>query len=130
MYPRPNPTFHAAAIGFRAVDARDLRDLVRFDEDGPHHEALFESDHLWSEIVCLDRNQSLGTIRDADSDALVLVVTGRVVVQVDRGRTRLEQWETSLVPAGSELTVTNAGEDPSVVLLVVAPPPVKRAVTE
>jgi redox-sensitive bicupin YhaK (pirin superfamily) len=112
------------------VEAKDLRDLVRFDEDGPHHEDLFESEHLWSEIVCLDRNQSLGTIRDADSDALVLVVTGRVVVQVDRGRKRLEQWETSLVRAGSELTVTNAGEDPSVVLLVVGPPPVRRAMTE
>jgi quercetin dioxygenase-like cupin family protein len=112
------------------VDAKDLRDLVGFDEDGPHHEDLFESDHLWSEVVCLDRNQVLGTIRDADSDALVLVVTGRVVVQVDRGRKRLEQWETTLVPAGSELTVTNAGEDPSVVLLVVAPPPVRRAVFE
>jgi quercetin dioxygenase-like cupin family protein len=112
------------------VDARDLRDLVRFDEDGPHHEDLFESDHLWSEVVCLDRNQSLGTVRDADSDALVLVVTGRVVAQVNRGRKRLEQWETTLVPAGSELTITNATEDPSVVLLVVSPPPVRRAVSE
>jgi redox-sensitive bicupin YhaK (pirin superfamily) len=112
------------------VDAKDLRDLVRFDEDGPHHEDLFESGHLWSEVVCLDRNQSLGTIRDADSDALVLVVTGRVVVQVDRGRKRLEQWETTLVRADSDLTVTNAAEDPSVVLLVVAPPPVRRALTE
>jgi redox-sensitive bicupin YhaK (pirin superfamily) len=112
------------------VDARDLRDLVRFDEDGPHHEDLFESDHLWSEVVCLDRNQSLGTVRDADSDALVLVVTGRVVAQVNRGRKRLDQWETALVPAGSELTITNATEDPSVVLLVVAPPPVRRAVSE
>jgi homogentisate 1,2-dioxygenase len=112
------------------VDARDLRELVRFDEDGPHHEDLFESDHLWSEVVCLDRNQSLGTIRDADSDALLLVVTGRVVAQVNRGHKRLEQWETALVPAGSEFTITNATEDPSVVLLVVAPPPVRRAVTE
>ena len=25
------------------MDAKDLRDLVRFDEDGPHHEDLFES---------------------------------------------------------------------------------------
>ena len=112
------------------MDAKDLRDLVRFDEDGPHHEELFESEHLWSEVVCLDRNQALGTIADRDSDALVLVVTGRVVVQVNRGRKRLEQWETTLVPAGSELTVTNATEDPAVVLLVASPPPPKRAVSE
>lgn len=112
------------------MDAKDLRDLVRFDEDGPHHEGLFESEHLWSEVVCLDRNQALGTIADRDSDAIVLVVTGRVVVQVDRRRRRLEQWETSLVPAGSELTITNATGDPAVVLLVAAPPPTKRAFTQ
>jgi len=57
-------------------------------------------------------------------------VTGKVVVQVDRSRKRQEQWETSLVPAGSELTITNASDDPAVILLVVAPPPPRRAVTE
>jgi hypothetical protein len=120
----------ARPIGWAAVDAKDLRDLVRFDEDGPRHEELFESEHLWSEIVCLERNQALGTIEDRDSDALVLVVTGRVIVQVNRGRKRLGQWETTLVPAGSELTITNATGDPAVVLLVAAPPPPKRAVSE
>ena len=120
----------ARPIGWAAVDAKDLRDLVRFDEDGPHHEELFDSEHLWSEVVCLERNQALGTIEDPDSDALVLVVTGRVVVQVNLGRKRLEQWETTLVPAGSELTITNATGDPAVVLLVAAPPPPKRAVSE
>jgi len=34
------------------------------------------------------------------------------------------------VPAGSELFITNATGDPAVVLLVAAPPPVRRAVTE
>jgi len=112
------------------MEARDLRDLVRFAEEGPRHEPLFESEHLWSEVVNLDKNQSLGTIRDDDSDAIVLVVTGKVVVQVDRKRKRLEQWETALIPAGSELFVANATGDPAVVLLVAAPPPVSRAVTE
>jgi hypothetical protein len=112
------------------MQAKDLRDLVRFDEDGPRHEALFESAHLWSEVVCLDRNQHVGPISDPDSDALVLVVTGKVVVQVERGRKRLEQWEASLVPAGEELTVTNATGEPAVALIVAAPPPARRAVTE
>jgi len=120
----------ARPIGWAAVNSKDLRDLVRFDEVGPRHEALFESEHLWSEIVCLERNQALGTIEDRDSDALVLVVTGRVIVQVNRSRKRLGQWETTLVPAGSELTITNATGDPAVVLLVAAPPPPRRAVTE
>ena len=112
------------------MEARDLRDLVTFDESGPRHESLFETDHLWSEVVNLDRNQSLGTIRDDDSDAIALIVSGKIVAQVDRRRKRLEQWETALVPAGSELFITNASDEPAVVLLVAAPPPVRRAVTE
>jgi hypothetical protein len=108
------------------VDARDLRDLVDFDERGPRHATLFETARLWSEVVCLDRNQALGPIADRDSDALVLVVTGKVVVQVDRGRKRREQWETALVPAGAELSITNATGEPAVVLIVAAPPPPTR----
>lgn len=112
------------------MEARDLRELVHFDEDGPRHEALFETERLWSEIVCLNESQALGPISDRDSDAIVLVVSGKVIVQVDRGRKRREQWETALVPAGSELTLTNATGEPAVVLLVVAPPPPKRTVSE
>jgi hypothetical protein len=108
------------------VDTRDLRDLVGFDEDGPKHAALFESDHLWSELVCLQGPQGIGPIADRDSDALATVVAGRVVVQVNRERKRLEQWSTALVPAGSELTITNASEEPAVILLVAAPPPTPR----
>jgi glyoxylate utilization-related uncharacterized protein len=111
------------------METLDLRDLVRFAEEGPHHATVVETDRLWSEIVCLDRNQSLGPISDRDSDGVVLVVTGKVVVQVDRRRRRREQWQTALVPAGSELSVTNATEEPAVVLLVVAPPPPARPVT-
>jgi quercetin dioxygenase-like cupin family protein len=107
----------------RPVDARDLRDLIRFDDDGPRHEPLFESDHLWSEVVCLQGPQGIGPIADRDSDAICTVLAGRVAVQVDRGRRRLEQWGCALVPKGSELTIRNASDEPSVVLLIAAPPP-------
>lgn len=112
------------------MEAKDLRDLVRFEEEGPSHQTLFETERLWSEVLGLDRNQQLGPISDHDSDALILVVTGKVVVQVNRARKRREQWETTLVPAGSELTITNAAGEPAVILIVAAPPPPARAVTE
>ncbi|HEY7755291.1 MAG TPA: hypothetical protein VID69_03590 [Actinomycetota bacterium] len=111
------------------MDTRDLRDLVRFDEDGPRHATVVETERLWSELVCLDRNQRLGPIADRDSDALVLIVTGTVVVQVDRGRKRREQWEAAIVPAGAELSLANATGEPAVVLIVAAPPPARRAIS-
>jgi glyoxylate utilization-related uncharacterized protein len=105
------------------VDTKDLRDLVRFDDDGPRHEDLFQSEHLWSEVVCLQEAQSVGPIVDRDSDAICTVLAGRVAVQVDRGRKRLEQWGAALVPKGSELTISNASDQPAVILLIAAPPP-------
>jgi glyoxylate utilization-related uncharacterized protein len=107
----------------------DLRDLVRFGDDGPVHAAVVESDRLWSELVCLEPNQGIGPIGDPDSDGLCLIVAGRVAVQVDHGRSRLGQWETVLVPAGSSLVLRNASDEPAVVLLVAAPPPPPRAVS-
>lgn len=109
---------------------RNLKDLVHFSEAGPRHETLYESDHIWSEVVCLERNQEVGPISDADSDAICTVVAGEVAVQVGRGRARLQQWGSVLVPAGSELVVRNASMDPAVILLVAAPPPTPRPISE
>jgi glyoxylate utilization-related uncharacterized protein len=102
---------------------RDIRDLVHFSEEEPHHETLFESEHLWSEVMCLAGAQGLGPMTDPTSDAVLTVLSGEVATQVDKTRSRLKQWDALLVPAGSELTLKNASSDPAVVLLVAAPPP-------
>ena len=112
------------------MEAKDLRDLVQFSGEGPRHGIVFESDHLWSEVVCLDRAQELGPISDRDSDALCVLLAGEVAVQIDKGRKRLQQWGTVLVPSGSELTIRNASVEPAVILLVAAPPPTPRALSE
>ena len=106
------------------MKTRDIRDLVHFDDDEPHHETLSETEHLWTRVVCLQDNQALGPMGDTTSDAFLTVLAGEVAAQIDTGRARLKQWESATVPAGSELTLRNASEEPSVVLLVVAPPPV------
>jgi glyoxylate utilization-related uncharacterized protein len=105
------------------VKTIDIRDLVRFSDDEPRRWTLIEGERLWSEIVCLQRAQGVGPIRDDAADGIVLVLAGEVATQVGKGRARMKQWETVEVPAGMELTMRNASDDPSVVLLVVAPPP-------
>jgi quercetin dioxygenase-like cupin family protein len=109
------------------MDIRDLRDLVRFSGDGPVHEPLFESEHVWSELVCLDRAQRLEPISDPGSDAVVTVVAGEVVVHVGRDHKRVGQWSAAFVPAGADLAITNASVDPAVVMIVAAPPPAPTA---
>ncbi len=102
---------------------RDIRDLVHFSDDESRHETLFESEHLWSEVICFQGAQGLGPMTDAASDAMLFVLSGEVATQVGKSRARMKQWESLMVPAGSELTLRNASEDPAVVLLIAAPPP-------
>src|SRR5436190_17162734 len=105
------------------MEARDIRDLVHFDPEGPATHDVFETEHMWSQLICLERTQRVGPIGDPASDALFLVVAGEVVIQVDRGRTRVQQWSAVLAPAGGEVTLTNASMEPAVVLVTAAPPP-------
>jgi glyoxylate utilization-related uncharacterized protein len=105
------------------VKTLDIRDLVHFSDDEPRRRTLIEGERLWSEIVCLQQAQGHGPIRDDASDGILVVLAGEVAAQVGKGRARMKQWETVEVPAGLELTIRNASEEPAVVLLVVAPPP-------
>jgi glyoxylate utilization-related uncharacterized protein len=105
------------------VKTLDIRDLVHFSDDEPRRRTLIEGERLWSEVVCLQQAQGLGPIRDDGSDGILVVLAGEVATQVGKGRARMKQWETVEVPAGLELTIRNASEEPAVVLLVVAPPP-------
>jgi glyoxylate utilization-related uncharacterized protein len=112
-----------APLRWSFVKTLDIRDLVRFSDDEPRRSTVLDGERLWSEVVCLQGSQGLGPLRDETSDGLVVVLAGEVATQVGRSRARMKQWETVAIPAGEELTVRNASEEPSVVLLVVAPPP-------
>ena len=101
----------------------DIRDLVAFADDEPRRRTLVESQHLWSEIVCLQGSQGHGPVRDDGAGGILVVLAGQVATQIGKGRARMKQWEATEVPAGLELTIRNASEEPSVVLLIVAPPP-------
>ena len=102
---------------------RDMRDLVWFDEEAARTEVLFETDRLWSQLVCLQGAQGIGPLADHDADAIVSVLAGQVAVQVGKGRGRMRQWHAVLVPAGTELTIRNASDEPAVVQVTTAPPP-------
>ena len=105
------------------MKTRDIRDLVQFGDDDARQATLSETEHLWTRVVCLQGNQGVGPMGDASSDAFLTVLAGEVAAQMDKSRARMKQWDSATVPAGSELTLHNASDEPSVVLLVVAPPP-------
>ncbi|HYU57659.1 MAG TPA: hypothetical protein VEO00_06370 [Actinomycetota bacterium] len=109
------------------MEARDLRSFVHFSDDAPVRETVFETERLWAQVICVGRNQSYGPVADPAADAIVEIVAGEAVVLADRQRKRVKQWETLLIPAGAELSITNASPDPLVVFVLLAPPPAAEA---
>jgi glyoxylate utilization-related uncharacterized protein len=107
------------------VDAAELRDLVEFEEGSVVRRTVFESDRMWVQLLCLDRNGSYGPL----ADALLTIVAGEAVFLVDKSRRRLKQWGAVMVPRGSQLVIRNASPEPLVVLMAAAPPPAERPVT-
>lgn len=111
------------------MDAAELQDLVEFEEGSVVRRTVFASERLWVQLLCLDRNGSFGPLTDPDSDAVLTIVAGEAVFLVNRGRSRLKQWGTVMVPHGSQVVIRNASPEPLVILMTVAPPPVDRSVS-
>ncbi|HJP66364.1 MAG TPA: hypothetical protein VKA30_08685, partial [Actinomycetota bacterium] len=86
-------------------------------------EPVFETEQLFCELLCLDRTQTYGPVREERSDGVFTVLAGEAAFMVEGKRKRLSQWGAVLVPAGTQVTVRNASIDPLVVMLTAAPPP-------
>lgn len=111
------------------MESADLRSFVEFEEGDVVRRGVFESERLFAQTVCLDRNATYGPVSDPDSDAMLTILAGEAVFMVNRKRKRMQQWGAVLVPSGSEVVITNASPEPLVVLMVAAPPPTPRALT-
>ena len=109
------------------MDAADLRDFIEFEEGDVVRRTVFETDRLWVQTVCLDRNGTYGPVSDPTSDAVATIIAGEAVFLVDRRRKRMKQWGSVVVPAAAQLVVRNASMEPLVVLIVAAPPPAPSA---
>jgi len=105
------------------LKTRRVTDLVQFNDEAARTEVLFETERVFSQVVCLQGSQGLGPVSDDQAEGLVVVLAGEVAAQIGKGRARMQQWESALVPPGDELMLRNASAEPSVVLLVLAPPP-------
>jgi len=105
------------------MKTRNVTDLIYFDEEAARTEVLHETEQLFSQVICLQESQGVGPMQDATSEGLVVVLSGEVAAQIGRNRARMKQWASAIVAAGDELTLRNASEEPSVILLVLAPPP-------
>jgi glyoxylate utilization-related uncharacterized protein len=105
------------------MQTRDLTELVHFSEEEARRSVLYDSVRMFAQVICLQDNQISGPMSDPESEGIVTILAGEVAAQIGKGRARMKQWETALVPSGEDLTLRNASSEPAVVLLILAPPP-------
>jgi quercetin dioxygenase-like cupin family protein len=98
-----------------------LADLIAFDQRRMAKHRVFETDRTLTDLYCLDPGQEQLLHVHDESDKVVLVLAGRVLVQVDDDTGEVGQYEAVLAPAGSKHALKNLGPDPAVLLVFVGP---------
>ena len=98
-----------------------LAELIAFDERRMAKHRVFETDHTLTDLYCLDPGQEQLLHVHEDSDKVLVVMAGRVLVRVDDDTAEAGQYEAVLVPAGSKHALKNLGPDPAVLLVFVGP---------
>src|SRR4029453_12300974 len=98
-----------------------LAGLIAFDERRRAKHRVFETDRTLTDLYCLDPGQEQLLHVHEDSDKVLVVLAGRVLVRVDDDTAAAPPCEALLAPAGSKHALKNLGPDPAVLLVFVGP---------
>src|SRR4029078_1061091 len=102
------------SLPWGAMKTRNVTDLIYFDDETARTEVLYETEQLFSQVICLQEAQGSGPVTDAASEGLLVVLSGEVSAQIGRTRARMKQWVSATVPAGDELTPRHPQTHPPV----------------
>lgn len=100
-----------------------IREHVRLDPARMARIALGRTERALLDLYCLAPGQAQRPHVHGDQDKLYVVVEGAGRFRLGDGEERLEAGDALIAPAGVEHGVTNDGDHPLVVLVVVTPPP-------
>jgi mannose-6-phosphate isomerase-like protein (cupin superfamily) len=99
-----------------------IGDVDQLSEDNSDfRRVLFTGSHSQVVAMRLGPGEEIGLERHT-VDQIFLLVEGEAVIELDGRRFDLEENELLLVPAGTEHTVTNTGEEDLALLTIYAPP--------
>ncbi|WP_287408381.1 cupin domain-containing protein [Oceanithermus sp.] len=105
------------------MEVRTLRELVRFDAEKKQKIPIFDSPQLYYDLYTLLPGQRQRPFAFKRSDKIVYVLEGVLRASVDGESADLAAGQALRVPAGAVNSLENAGDEPVVALVVVAPHP-------
>jgi quercetin dioxygenase-like cupin family protein len=100
-----------------------VREHVKMQPDKMAKIALATTPRAQLDVYCLAPGQSQKPHVHADQDKICYVVEGRGRFGVDGAEEILEPGDAIVARAGTSHGITNPGDTPLVVLVVVTPPP-------
>ena len=100
-----------------------LEDHVKFDEARMAKIALAGTARCQLDLYCVAPGQSQRPHKHGDQDKIYVVLEGSGRFALAGAEERLEKGEALVAEAGVEHGLVNDGNEPMLVLVVVAPPP-------
>lgn len=100
-----------------------VRDFVKFSPDRMAKVAIASTPRVQLDLYCVAPGQSQKAHTHADLDKIYYVLEGSGRFSLGETTEMLGPGEMLVAPASVEHGLDNAGSDPLLVLVVVAPPP-------
>ena len=105
------------------MDAKDVFALAHFAPDKMQKINLFETEHFFCDVYCLEPGQEQKGHVHGDQDKVYLVLEGEGTFRVGNEERVLARGQGTMAPAGEEHGVVNHTSARLKVLVFVAPNP-------
>jgi mannose-6-phosphate isomerase-like protein (cupin superfamily) len=101
----------------------NIQDAVEFNHEKMKKVSLFDTDHFFCDIYCLEPGQSQKVHSHDGSDKVYYVLEGQGKVTVGSEERVLTHNEITMAPSGQDHGVLNHSNDKLVLLVFMAPKP-------
>ena len=101
----------------------NVLDAIEFNPEKMKKVSLFDTDHFFCDIYCLEPGQSQKVHSHDGSDKVYYVIKGKGKVTVGSEEKVLTQNEITMAPSGQDHGVLNHSNDKLVLLVFMAPKP-------
>jgi mannose-6-phosphate isomerase-like protein (cupin superfamily) len=98
----------------------DIEDLTERNDDFRH--VLYTGKYLQLVLMALEPGEEIGEEVHEDHDQFFRIELGKGVVVIDGARTRVENDDAIVVPAGARHNVINTGDEPLKLYTIYGPP--------
>src|SRR4029079_13931841 len=85
------------SLPWGAMKTRNVTDLIYFDDETARTEVLYETEQLFSQVICLHEAPGIVPVSARACGGVLVVLSGEVSAQIGRNRARMKQWVSATV---------------------------------